>query len=70
MAREMAGPKFKFPYSQKKSGMAANTPVALALEVRDYPWGFLATSLAPDPVEKPNVLLWPLDIYMDTHNNT
>ena len=31
MAREMAGPKFKFPYSQKKSGMAANTPVALAL---------------------------------------
>lgn len=32
MVREMAGPKFKFPYSQKKkSGMAANTSIALAL---------------------------------------
>lgn len=32
MAREMAGHKFKFPYShKKKSGMAANTPIALAL---------------------------------------
>lgn len=72
MVREMAGPKFKFPYSQKKKVRHGCKHIYSPSTTwgADNPWGLLATSLAPDPVEIPSVLLWPLDVYMDIHSNT